>query len=85
MNQEEKIELLIDQYNSIKAQNVALTQAFSSLISVFPEELKVSVLKQYDRCCATFQVMVNDGITELDALAIQREQFAVIRTRIFHD
>ena len=85
MNQKENIDLIIDQYNSIKAQNVALTQAFSSLLAVLPEELRAEVQKQFDLRCATFQVFVNDGKTELDALTIQREQFAIVRQRIFHN
>lgn len=73
-----------DQYNTIKAQNVALTHALASLLSVLPNEMRDAIEEEYDIRCSTFQSVVNDGKTELGELAIQREQFSVVRKRIFH-
>lgn len=80
----EEINKLIDQYNTVKAQNVALTHALASLLSVLPSEMRDAIEEEYDIRCSTFQSIVNDGRTELDALSIQREQFSVMRKRIFH-
>lgn len=80
----DEINKFIDQYNTVKAQNVALTHALASLLSILPEEMREAIENEYDIRCATFQSIVNDGKTELDALSIQREQFSVVRKRIFH-
>ncbi|MDO8464336.1 MAG: hypothetical protein Q7S46_03655 [Gallionella sp.] len=80
----EEINQLIDQYNTVKAQNVALTHALASLLSILPDEIRDAIEDEYDIRCATFQSIVNDGKTELDALSTQREQFSVVRKRIFH-
>jgi len=81
---DEKINKLTDQYNTVKAQNVALTHALASLFSILPEEMLDAIEEEYDIRCAMFQSVVNDGKTELDELSIQREQFSVVRKRIFH-
>jgi len=81
---DEKINQLTDQYNTVKAQNVALTQAIASLFAILPEEMLDAIEEEYDIRCTMFQSVVNDGKTELDALSIQREQFSVVRKRIFH-
>jgi len=80
---DEKIDLLIDRYNTMKAQNLALTHALAGLLSLFPEEDRAKIAKHFDMRCATFQAVINDGRTELDALAIQRKQFADMRKKIF--
>ncbi len=80
---DEKIELLIDQYNEVKAQNLAMNHALAGILSILPKEFRDAAVQYYDLRCATFQVAVNDGRTELDALAIQREQFAKVRRQIF--
>jgi len=81
----EKIDLLIDQYNEVKAQNLAMAHALSGILSILPKDFRDVAEKQYDHRCATFQVVANDGRTELDALAIQRTQFATMRRRIFQE
>lgn len=80
----EETNKLIDQYNTVKAQNVAMTHALASLLSILPDEIRDAIEEEYDIRCATFQSVVNDGKTELDALSIQREQFLAVRKRIFH-
>lgn len=82
---DEKIELLIDQYNEVKAQNLAMNLALCGILSILPKEFRDAAAQHYDLRCATFQVVVNDGRTELDALAIQREQFAKVRHQIFQE
>lgn len=85
MPMDEKIELLIDHYNEVKAQNLAMNHALAGILSIWPKEFRDAAAEQYDLRCATHQVVVNDGRTELDALAIQREQFAIVRGRVFRD
>ena len=80
----EEISKLINQCNTLKAQNTALTHALASLISVLPTEIREAIEEEYDIRCSTFQTVVNDGKTELDVLAIQREQFSAVRKRVFH-
>ena len=80
----EEIDKLIDQCNTLKARNDALTHALASLLSVLPSEMRDTIEEEYDIRCSTFQTVVNDGKTELDALSIQREQFSVVRKRLFH-
>lgn len=82
---ESKIDLVIDEYNMVKSQNIAMNHALAGLFAILPSEVRGEVLKQYDLRCATFQMVVNDGRTDLDALAIQRKQFATVRERIFRD
>lgn len=81
---DEEIDKLAELYNIIKAQNVALTHALASVLAVLPDEMREAIEEEYDIRCTTFQTVVNDGKTELDALSIQREQFAVVSKRIFH-
>ena len=81
---DEEIKKLVDQYTTLKAQNTALTHALASLISVLPTEMSDAIEEEYDIRCSTFQTVVNDGKTDLDALTIQREQFSALRKRIFH-
>lgn len=81
---DKKLEEIIDAQNMIKAQNVALTLALSSLFDELPEELRASVRKRYDLTIAIFQNHTNDGKTALATLQIQREQFDTARKRIFH-
>ena len=80
----EEIDRLVHLCNVVKAQNVALTHALASVLAVLPDEMREAIEEEYDIRCTTFQTVVNDGKTELEALTIQREQFAVVSKRIFH-
>lgn len=81
---DKKLEEIIDAQNMIKAQNVALTFALSSLLDELPAELRASTKKRYDLTIAIFQNCTNDGKTDLQTLQIQREQFETAGKRIFH-
>lgn len=80
---EETIDELIDRYTIVKSQNLAMNHALAGLFSILPDDLREQAAKHYDFRCATFQTIVNNGKTDLDALAIQRKEFASTRERIF--
>lgn len=80
---ESKLNNIIDRYNIVKAQNLAMNHALAGLFSQVPDELREQAAKHYDLRCAIFQSVVNDGRTDLDALTIQRTEFAATRERIF--
>lgn len=80
---DEVINNLITQYNTVKAQNLAMTHALAAILSVLPDEFRHNVEKHYDLRCSLFQVLQNDGINMPDVLELQREEFSTVRRRIF--
>ncbi len=80
---EDTLNNLIDQYNIVKAQNLAMNHALAGLFHILPDEIRVAAELQYDLRCAFFQSVVNNGKTTPDQLTIQRTEFANTKARIY--